>query len=212
MRKFLLVVSLLSVGLFTQAQQDYKAKALLDKVANKTKSYKSLEINFAFALANAKAKVNEKHEGKIFIKGSKYRLNLMGAETYFNGKTQWTYLHDANEVNISSSSDEGEAINPAKIFTIYQKGYSYKLKSTKKEGNRTISQVELTPYKVKDVKLIILDIDANALQIARAKMYSKDGNQYSLVMKNMKTNSNLADSYFEFDKKKHPKVSVNDMR
>lgn len=214
MRKLLLFVAFLSVASFGQAQQrDPKAKVLLDRVANKMRSYKTMEINFAFSLYNAKARVNEKHDGKIYIKGSKYHLNMMGSETFFNGQTQWTYLREANEVNVTNAADqEGQMINPARIFTIYQKGYNYRMGGTHKWGGRTITQVMLTPVKVKDFTKIFLDIDAAKSQLVHAIMYSKDGNQYNLLMKGLKANQNYPDSFFQFDKKKYPKASINDMR
>jgi outer membrane lipoprotein-sorting protein len=46
----------------------------------------------------------------------------------------------------------------------------------------------------------------------RAKTFNKDGNVYTLSMKNMKTDLNLTDDYFKFDPAKYPKVEINDMR
>lgn len=46
-----------------------------------------------------------------------------GQEIYCDGKTMWTYLKDANEVQISNYNPKSSDINPSEIFTVYEKGF-----------------------------------------------------------------------------------------
>jgi outer membrane lipoprotein-sorting protein len=55
-------------------------------------------------------------------------------------------------------------------------------------------------------------VDKAKSQIAKAQTFNKDGNTYTLVLKTMKTNIELKDDYFKFDKAKYPGVEINDMR
>jgi len=57
-----------------------------------------------------------------------------------------------------------------------------------------------------------LYVDKVKNQIAKAQTFNKDGNTYILVLKSMKTNVELKDDYFKFDKSKYPGVEINDMR
>ena len=58
-----------------QAQQDAKAKAVLDKLSQTTKSYKSVQIDFSFTLENKAANVKETNDGSVAMKGKSYFLH-----------------------------------------------------------------------------------------------------------------------------------------
>ena len=101
--------------------QDQKAKEILDKVSAKNKAYKTIEAEFNFKRENLQDKSSNSSKGKVWIKGNMYKLDLMGTESYFNGKTNWSFIKDANEVNISEPDPkEDGALNPAKLFSIYE--------------------------------------------------------------------------------------------
>ncbi|TKG95052.1 outer membrane lipoprotein carrier protein LolA [Puteibacter caeruleilacunae] len=213
MRKglILLFVSLFmtSVGM---AQQDAKAKEILDKVSAKTEGYKSIQAEFTFSLVNEEEDMNDTYEGKIKIKDLKYKLDLMGAETYFNGEIVATYLADANEVNIAYPDEEmEEMLDPSKLFSIYENGFKYKMAEGVTKAD--VFVIDLFPEdESKNYSRIRIDIDKSNYQIKRAEMDSNDGNKYVIVVKSMKTEEDLPDTVFNFDKSKHEGVIENDMR
>ncbi len=127
MKKILSLLLLLAVVFAVKAQQDPKAKKILDKVSVKTKAYKTITVDFTYTLDNNQEDISETSKGKIIIKGNKYKLDLMGAEIFFDGTTSWTYMPDAEEVNVSEPDEDDEnAIDPSKIFTLYEQGFKYK--------------------------------------------------------------------------------------
>ena len=71
MRKFFLMCALLLAAIFVSAQQDTKAKNILDQVSQKTSSLKSFSADFAFTMQNKGMNINEKNVGYIQIKGQK---------------------------------------------------------------------------------------------------------------------------------------------
>ena len=110
------------------AQQDAKAKEILDKLSQTNKGYKTIQIDFSFTLENKSGSVTETNEGSVALKGKSYRLHMpaMGMEVFSDGAVTWSYLTQSNEVNISTVDPESEAsLNPANIFTIYEKGFKY---------------------------------------------------------------------------------------
>jgi len=110
------------------AQQDTKAKEILDKLSQTNKNYKTIQIDFSFTLENKTGNITETNEGSVALKGKSYRLHMpaMGMEVFSNGVATWSYLTESNEVNISESDADSEtALNPANLFTIYEKGFSY---------------------------------------------------------------------------------------
>ena len=114
---------LLTGSLF--AQNDAKAKEILDKLSQTSRSYKTIQIDFSFTLENKTGSVTETNEGSVALKGKSYRLHMpaMGMEVYSNGVTTWSYLTESNEVNITENEpDNDAALNPANLFTIYERG------------------------------------------------------------------------------------------
>ena len=141
-------------------------------------------------------------------------MPAMGMEVFSNGVATWSYLTESNEVNISESeADNDAALNPANLFTIYEKGFYYTYVGEESIGGKTSQVIDLFPTdKTKNFTKVRLYVDKTKYQILRAKTVNKDGNVYTLSLKNMKTDQSLADDYFKFDPAKYPKVEINDMR
>jgi len=198
------------------AQQDAKAKEILDKLSQTNKSYKTIQIEFSFTLENKTGSVTETNEGSVALKGKSYRLHMpaMGMEVFSNGVATWSYLTQSNEVNITGNEEESDAaLNPANLFTIYEKGFKYTYIGEENIGGRSALVIDLFPEdKTKEFTRVRLCIDKSRYQIMMAKTFNKDGNVYTLSMKNMKTDQNLTDDFFKFDPAKFPKVEINDMR
>ncbi|MGM0407289.1 MAG: LolA family protein, partial [Bacteroidota bacterium] len=129
MRKYFFITILISVSAFVYAQQDPDAKVILDKLSEKTKSYENIRTEFKIDYKSLKDQTQNSSKGDITIKGEKYRLNFLGTQSVFDGKTLWSYLEEVNEVNISEPQPDDEDIlsNPQEIFTIYEKDFKYQL-------------------------------------------------------------------------------------
>lgn len=208
------VLMLIAGSLF--AQQDTKAKDILDKLSQTSKSYKTIQIDFSFTLENKTGSVTETNEGSVALKGKSYKLHMpaMGMDVYSDGITTWSYLTESNEVNITENeTDNDAALNPASLFTIYEKGFKYTYIGEESIGGKTSLVIDLFPTdKTREFNKVRLYIDKVKYQILRAKTINKDGNVYTLSLKNMKTDQLLPDGFFKFDPAKYPKVEINDMR
>ncbi|MBI5539940.1 MAG: outer membrane lipoprotein carrier protein LolA [Bacteroidia bacterium] len=193
---------------------DPKAKSILDQVSAKTKAYKSIEAEFGIVVESKQEKTKDSKKGKIWIKGNKYKADLAASNIFNDGKTQWTYMKDANEVNITTPDpNDDSSLNPAKMFTIYEKGYKIKYIGEKFENARALYEIELYPIDLKkDFTKITLKIDKTKMQIFSMKRFGKDGTDYLIEVIKMETDKEMADAMFTFDKTKYPKVEVNDMR
>ncbi len=211
MKKYLVII-ILAVFTFTATAQDNKSKTILDKVSAKNKAYKTLYADFTFNMDNKAEDIHEISEGKIALKGNKYKLSLMGVNTYFDGKTQYAHLLDAEEVNITTPDNEDkEALNPATIFTIYQTGFQSKFVQQKED----IAIIDLFPTTNKEEKSfskIRLWINTKTNQIQQLKSMGKDGNNITIKVNKIVPNIDLPDSDFIFDTKANPDVEINDLR
>ncbi|MBA3704452.1 MAG: outer membrane lipoprotein carrier protein LolA [Bacteroidetes bacterium] len=209
--KKIALIALLTVGCLTSnAQNDPKAKGILDELSAKTKAYSTIKAEFAFTIEK-KDKTKETQNGKIQIKGNKYILEIPGHGIYCDGKTVWDYIKDANEVQIKDMEKGGDdAVNPSNIFTLYETGYKYKFDG-EDATTQTISLFPLNPDK-KKFHTVKLFIDKTKKQISSVKMMMKDGSIQVYTIKSFVSNTAIPDTDFTFNAKAHPGISIEDLR
>jgi len=207
-----LLVSFLSVQ--TQAQDVNKAKEILNKVSAQYKKYTTLKVDFKYINeVQGDKKFREEEKGTLSLKKTKFELDMTDQVVISDGKTLWTYIKDAKEVQINNYSSKVMDVNPAEIFTMYEKGYLYGYTGEEAEGKRTLQVIELTPNDKKQsffkVKLYINKANSN---IVRSKIYEKSGNIYTYEILNQVSDSKMPDTMFSWDDKKFPGVKKVDLR
>jgi outer membrane lipoprotein-sorting protein len=206
--------ALLLVGLGqAKAQYDPKALASLDEMSKKYSAMSGFKATFTYSMTNPSAGINESSTGNITVKGSKFHLAMGNQEVFNNGTTVWTFLKDANEVNVSNYDPQDDDITPTKIYTIYKKGYKYMLVEEKTEAGVVYQTIDLIPEDRNNpffkVRLIISKKDKT---IKSWKIFEKSGNYYDYSVKTFTPNLTLTDSEFVFDKAKYKGVEVVDLR
>lgn len=212
------IIAFLALGVFASvasAQTDPKAKAILAEVSKKYRSYDVVKTDFTFTLDNKQAKVKETQQGTLYVKANanKYKVAMTNQELISDGKVQWTYLKNDKEVQVSNVDPSGEALNPAKIFTIYEKGFKYIYTGEQKVGAKVYQMIDLSPTDIKkNVFKVRLSIDKAAKQIANIVVFEKNGNTYTYNVKTFSPNIKVPETTFAFDAKKYPGVEVVDLR
>ena len=197
------------------AQTDAKAKAILADVSKKYRSYDIIKTDFTYTLENPQAKIKETQTGTIYVKSktNKYKVVLKEQELISDGRNQWTYLKADKEVQLSAVDNDPNSLNPAKIFTIYEKGFKYVYMDDTKIGGRLYKIIELTPLDNKrSFFKVRLNIDNVTKQIKTAVIFDKNGNRYTYTMESFTPNFKTSESIFAFDAKQHPGVEVVDLR
>lgn len=216
MKRLVLVGMILFASVFSWAQQDSKAKEILDQVSEKTSSFSTIKADFSFSMKNVEMDINEQNEGSIKIKGKKYLVDLpdVGIDVFCDGKTLWHYMKDGNQVTISNLEDAGnDLMDPSSLFTIYEKGFDSKLIAEKKVGSKVLYEIDLFPETEEyEVEKITLLIDKATMMISSAQLFGTDGNVYGIKVKKIETNVELADTEFVFDASKYPDVELIDFR
>lgn len=214
--KKLLAICTLALGLAAQpalAQNDAKAKTILENVSKKVNTLKSLKANFALHLSGANGKIRETKKGSFLMKGPKYKVELAGQEIICDNKTVWTYMKETNEVQVSNYNPNEQTISPAKLFTnFYDKEYTYKYIGTRKVNGKDCDIVQLMPTgKGKQFSKVELAVDKNST-IVGGNIWEKNGNQFKYDVSGFTPNPAISDASFTFDKKKYPGVEVVDLR
>lgn len=193
--------------------QDNKSNEILNKLSKTYKTYKSVKASFTVTIYNKKSNTKVRQTGKLYQKGKKFRVNMSGQEIYCDGKTIWTYIDGANEVQVSKFDAKSMDINPSEIFTIYEKGFVHKYGGQKVVGTKTLDIVELIPTdKSKGYFKVKLGIDKLANKVKEMVVYSKNGLETTYAINELDANVPINDSYFKFNTKDKPGVIVIDLR
>jgi outer membrane lipoprotein-sorting protein len=207
------VVFCWSAGL---ARQDEKAKGILEKVTSTTRGYSTISASFNYVLENKAEGIHEENKGKILMKGDQFHLDLsqLGMEIFNNGKTVWTYMKDASEVTIAEADDEmNETMDPSKLFTIYEEGFDYQFIEEKTIEGIPVYVIDLIPDNEEiEYTKIRIQIDKNRMLIRQAEMIGREGNNYIVLVEDLKTDVPATAADFEFDPAKHQNVEVIDLR
>jgi outer membrane lipoprotein carrier protein len=215
MKKIFVSTLLSAITMLATAQaSDPAAKAILDGVSAKFKTFTSVQATFAYKVENAAGKALSTKTGTILMKGTKYKVNFSGQEIFCNGITIWNYDKAANEVTISKLDASSGMITPQKLFTnFYDKDFRYILNGEKKVGTKVIQEIEMTPLdKSKPFHKVYVQVDKAAKTLYSTKVLENAGNRYSYTVNSMKTNAAMADNQFVFDKSKYPGVEEVDLR
>ncbi|MCC7400766.1 MAG: outer membrane lipoprotein carrier protein LolA [Chitinophagaceae bacterium] len=215
MKNFYLLSLLMAFGVIAGAQKnDPEAKKILDGVSTKFKSFKTVQASFTYSVENADGKSLSTKKGTVSMKGTKYRVSFNGQEIYCDGTTVWNYDKLSNEVTVSKLDAASGTITPQKLFTnFYDKDFLYTLNGTKKLGNKTLQEIQMTPTdKGKPFHTVYLLVDKNSKTIYSTKVLEKTGDRYSYTVNSLKSNQPMDDKLFVFDKSKYPGVEVVDLQ
>jgi outer membrane lipoprotein carrier protein len=200
----------------TAAEQDPKAKTILDDLSKTTKSYKTISAEYELVLLNKDKKQTDKQTGKIQVKGNKFKLEIPGNTIVCDGKTVWTHNKDAQEVTIKTFEPNNEdGLNPTNIFTMYETGYKYKYEKEEKIGTATYHVINLYPTvkpEKKKFHTIKLYVDKVKKQVHEIKMLMKDGGTQTYEIKSLTPNAPLTDNVFVFDTKTFKPDQIVDER
>lgn len=190
---------------YSQAQQDPKAKAILDAVNQKYKGMKAFRAYFVYNMLSPNSGVNESFEGNIVVKGSKFYLQLPEQHVITDSKTQWTYMKDGNEVNISEYAPDKDEITPDKIYGIYENNYDYAYIEEVNEEGRAYHIIDLKP-KDKDSHSffkIRLKVVKSSNSLKSWEIFEKNANRYTYSV-NKFEEVKVPDNYFKYYKSKYP--------
>lgn len=211
---FILFAILLTASLgWAQTVKQNEAEKLMDKISKRYKAFKSIKADFVYTIENKQQKSVEKQKGNLLVKGNKFRLDIANQVIICDNKTIWTYSREVNEVQIDNYNPKDGAIRIDDLFTMYGKGFIYKMLETKKEGNKEIVTIELTPKdKKKKFFKIKVVVDKTNQTILSSQVFDKSGTIHTYTVTNQVPNLKFDDNQFIFDVKKFKGVEIIDLR
>lgn len=193
------MLALLPFCLF--AQTEAKAEAVLDKALANLSDNSGIRADFKGT-----------ENGFLLLKGEKFYLNNGSIQSWYDGKTQWSYVADTEEVNISiPTPEELLGINPYLILMRYKLDFNYEYKGTQTKDGVKGHEIILTPKH--PVNREIYRIFISKAHQPLAMKIEQDGQTLSeFNITNYQTNQRLADEIFRFNKTLYPNAEIIDLR
>ncbi|MGM0612805.1 MAG: LolA family protein [Bacteroidota bacterium] len=214
MRKktFLLVIYLAFTGLVSSAQvDDTKSKEILNKANSKLESYQDVSIKFSYNMDNNENDIHEEKSGSAWIKNDMYRINIEDQVIISDGETVWSFLPESKEVQVASAN-ENDDNNPLKVLSNWEDKYRSKYIRSESIAGKMIDIIDLVPKEGKSFFKVRVRINQKNNQLVSSTVYDKNSTTYTYIIEEFKTNNNLPDSKFKFNKSDHPDVEVIDLR
>ena len=182
------------------AQTDAKAAEVLDKVLE------DLSDN------GIRADFEGSETGFLLLKGEKFYLNNGNVQSWYDGKTQWSYVADTEEVNISHPTlEELQGINPYLILMRYKTDFNYAYKGSQTRNGVKGHEIVLTPKHSEQSEVIRVFISKTYHPLAM-KMEQNGQTLSEINVTSYKTDQKLEDSMFRFNKSLFPNAEIIDMR
>ncbi len=203
----LIYICMLSFALPMMAQQP-DAKDILDRTAEAFRKAGGVKATFTVRSSEGSS------TGVICLKGEKFRLEAGGVTTWFDGRTQWSYLPSSDEVNVSEpTAEELQSINPYALLSLYEHGYKLKMGKGDTLKDKSLYEVVMTATDRKqDLLCIILFVNKETFRPSRISMAQRGGDTAVVIINSYETGQNYPDSFFVFDKKAYPTAEVIDLR
>jgi len=201
MKRTLFISLLLALSASIFAQNATKARQILDKTAavvgNKSGASASFTMSGKYGNAS----------GTIIIKGRKFHARTGQAIVWFDGKTEWTYMKNTEEVNITTPTEaQQQAMNPYQFINIYKNGFTL--------GMKTVGanyQVHLTAQnKKRSIQEMYILINKSTYKPVQVKM--RQANGWTTINISKFKASNISDATFIFNPKNYPDAEIIDLR
>ena len=199
---FLITVAMISLATFSQS-----AVKVLDKAVKTIALKDGVKADFKMTGGMGSA------SGTIVIKGKKFHATTPQATICFDGKTQWTYLKNNDEVSVTNPNESQlQAINPYAFIDIYKQGFNYKMKkgtlSNGKNGYKIFLNAD---NKKQEIREIYLEVD-NQYNPVRVSMRQGKSQWVRIVVNSFRTGKKFDSDHFTFPKAKYPNAVIIDLR
>ena len=196
-----LFFTLLSVLLpYCLSAQTDKAKVVLDKVVSTLTKDGGIQIDFEGT-----------ESGSITMKGEKFYLHSGQVQSWYDGKTQWSYVADTEEVNISHPTpEELQGINPYFILVNYQENFNSSYKGMKNHEGKQVQEVVLIPKGSANERITLWISKMNYPIYIKVENNGKPVNEINV--KTIQKQEQITDHAFRFNKSLYPNAEIIDLR
>lgn len=192
------------IAAFSSMAADNSA-ATLDAVAAKLRNAPSLTATFTMTEPSAGT-----NTFSATIAGNKFVVGSAGMKTWFDGKTQWTYVASDNEVTVDEpTSAELAQINPLLILSNFRQNFTSKTESS---GSSAVKISLTAKGKSGDIASAVVTINPKTQLPQEIILKMRSGKTATIRISSLTIGKALPIATFRFQKSAYPKAEINDLR
>lgn len=193
------------------AQNNAQAEKTISNLLTEAKT-SAVRTNFKLTISDKKDPQPMVSTGIFTLKGNKFVLEMEAMKAWFDGKTQWAYVHQNNEVSITEPTvKELSETNPMAILSGFKAKCVIRF-STKVKSAQNYCIEMIPKAKNNDITKIDVQINKNNGNLFSIKLTNKNGGVSILTLSNFQKGINVPDNIFVFNPSRYKGVSVNDLR
>lgn len=206
MRKAILVL-LLIFPIAVVAQGD--AAAFIEKAVAKLKSDAAVHMDYGYAVYDEGGRLLQEDTGIIRIDGNCYSLLMDNMKVWCDGKTQWSYMRDVNEIYITSAtSEEAQNLSPLNMMERFRKISSPVMKS---ENGKVVVALSNGSGEA-EINKVVLRFDGNSHRLEGMSIYMTNAGRVEVCLSNYAAKCKFAESSYICPVENFPGAEVVDMR
>ena len=201
MKKLFPIWLLMFLPFCLKAQNDAQATKILDKVLAVLSSNDGIRAEFVGS-----------ENGFLLLKGEKFYLNNGNIQSWYDGKTQWSYVADTEEVNISNpTQEELQAINPYFILMRYKTDYNYTYKG--EQTRNGVKGHEIVLFSKHSGNQETIRVFISKIFHPLAIKVEQNGRTLSEInVTSYQTDQKLVNEMFRFNRSLYPNAEIIDLR
>ena len=185
------------------------ATALLDKAAARIKADAALQMDYGYTVYDDDDAVVYDDSGIMLLDKGRYSLLMENMKVWCDGKTQWSYMKDIDEIYITEAdSEEAQNLSPLYIMEKYRENYSASVVS-----KGAVSVVALVSRDNDDeVNKVELYINKETYRLERLVIYMPSQGKVEVFLKGYVAKCKLGDDTYVCPVKSFSTAEVVDMR
>ncbi len=204
MRKIRQILTLLAIMLVIPTIKGETAQQVVNAVINSYNKSKIVAADYTLTANGMNS------SGVIIMSQQRFTIQSEPIKCWYDGKTQWSYLSQVGEVNITEpTAEELVMTNPYAALKKIDSNYVADL--AVEGGNYKLTLVPKTNTEF--ATQIVLTINKSTKQITKALFHNQDNSKYIITIGNYRTDSKYTDKVFSYDPSQLPAgVPVIDLR
>jgi len=193
------------------AQNNVQAEKKITDLLTEAKT-SAIKTNFKLIISDKKDPQSMVSSGVFTLKGNKFVLEMDAMKAWYDGKTQWAYVSQSNEVSITEPTvKELSETNPMAILSGFKSKCLIRFSTRVKSAQNYC--IEMIP-KTKNNEIVKIDVQINKNNgnLVSIKLTNKNGSASLLTLSNFQKRIHVTDNIFVFNAARFKGVSVNDLR
>ncbi|KAA6346677.1 hypothetical protein EZS27_005814 [termite gut metagenome] len=210
---FYVLLTLFALSIKAQSTQT-ESQRILESAAAAIRTGGGIKADFTMKMLD-NGKLLEEIKGSIRLKGELFLLKTEDTVIWFDGKTQWSYWVEMEEVNVTNpTTEELQSINPYALLSAYQTGFECEKGGETSFQGKPVDEVLLTETANNRHEILRarLYITKETHQLAFIAIEQPGGSCSEITVTGYRTKMMYEDALFRFNRKEYPNAEIIDLR